>query len=127
MDKAKEKNYRQLMWDYNISPDEVDKLVNGETEFAGHYDINSLFLKMLNSLSWYQIIEIIHIEKIKILLTDRIIKKIRIQSIQNNYARLKKLLRNEALSSARWYSTINEKTAYPILSNRWYGDKQNIF
>ena len=110
------------MWDYNISPEEVDKLMKGEVEFAGHYDISTLFIKMLNNLTWYEIIEIIHIDRIKQLLTDKIINKIRIKSIQNNYAKLKKILRNETLSSAKWYSTNNEQTAYPILSDRWYGD-----
>ncbi len=110
------------MWDYNISPEEVDKLIKGETEFAGHYDINSLFIKILNNLTWYEIIEIINIDKIKILLTDEIINKIRVKSIQKNYAKLKKLLRNETVSSTRWYSASNEQIAYPILSDRWYGD-----
>jgi len=44
MEKYKEKIYRQLMWDYNISPDEIDKLVKSEAEFAGHYDIEKLYL-----------------------------------------------------------------------------------
>jgi len=122
MDKNKEKIYRQLMWDYNISPEEIDKLVNGETEFAGHYDINRLFIKMLNNLSWYEILEIFRIDKIKLLLTDEIINKIRFKSIQDNYARLKRILRNETVPSAEWGSANNEKPAYPILSNRWYGD-----
>jgi hypothetical protein len=122
MDKSKEQIYRQLMWDYNISPEEVDKLVKGETEFAGHYDINSLFVKMLNNLSWYEIIEIFQIDKIKLLLTDEIINKLRFKSIQDNYARLKGLLRNETVSSAKWNSANNEQFTYPILSNRWYGD-----
>lgn len=110
------------MWDYNISPEEVDKLVKGETEFAGHYDINTLFIKMLNNLSWYEILEIFHIDKIKFLLTDEIISKLRFESIQNNYARLKRLLRNETVSTAKWDTENNGQTAYPILSNRWYGD-----
>ncbi len=122
MDKNKEKIYRQLMWDYNISPEEVDKLVKGETEFAGHYDINRLFIKMLNNLSWYEIIEIFQIDEIKLLLTDEIINKIRFKSIQDNYARLKRLLRNETVSSAKWGSANDEQPTYPILSNRWYGD-----
>ena len=122
MDKSKEQIYRQLMWDYNISPEEVDKLVKGETEFAGHYDINSLFVKMLNNLSWYEIIEIFQIDKIKLLLTDEIINKLRFKSIQDNYARLKRLLRNETVPSTKWGSANNEQPTYPILSNRWYGD-----
>jgi len=43
MDKNKRQVYRQLMWDYNISPEKFNKGINGEAEFAGHYDIDSLF------------------------------------------------------------------------------------
>ena len=65
MDKNKEKIYRQLMWDYNISPEDVDKLVKGEAEFAGHYDIDNLFRKMLESFPWFIILQIFEIETIR--------------------------------------------------------------
>ena len=110
------------MWDYKISPEEVDKLIKGEAKFAGHYDINGLFIKMLNNLPWYSIIKILQIEDVKKLLTNKNINKLRFKSIRNQYAKLQKLLRNEPLSAARWNTSSNEQTAYPILSNRWYGN-----
>ena len=122
MDKDKQLIYRQLMWDYDISPEDIDKLIKGEIQYAGHYDINSLFIKILNNFPWYTVIEILPIELVKKLLTDENINKLRFKSIRNQYAKLQKILRNETLSSARWYTKGNEQTAYPVLSNRWYGD-----
>lgn len=122
MNSHKRQIYKQLMWDYNISPEEVDKLIKGEAEFAGHYDIDSLFIKMLNNLTWYSILEILSIEDAEKLLTNKNIRKLRFKSIQNKYAKLQKILRNETLSSTRWNTSNNEQTAYPILSNRWYGN-----
>lgn len=34
MDNSKYIIYKQLMWDYNISPEEVNKLIKGEAEYA---------------------------------------------------------------------------------------------
>ena len=122
MDKNKENTYKQLMWDYNISPQEVDDLITGKTKFAGHYDIEHLFVKILNNFPWYTVIEILPLEVVKKLLTDENINKLRFKSMRNQYAKLQKILRNETLSSARWYNANNEQTAYPVLSNRWYGN-----
>ena len=100
MDKTKEKIYRLLMWDYDISPEEVDKLVKGETEFAGHYDINNLFRKMLESFPWFTIIKLFEINTIAELLTDQIINKLRTQSLRKTYFYVKKRL-HEIIPAAR--------------------------
>ncbi len=127
MEKYKEKIYRQLMWDYNISPEEIDKLMKGEAEFAGHYDIDNLFRKMLENLVWYDILKILTLDQIKELLTDKVIQKLRFKSIQKKYARLQKVLRGQALSSSGWDSSADEQISYPILSDRRYGIKPGIF
>ena len=92
MDENKEKIYRQLMWDYNISPEEVDKLVNGEAEFAGHYNINRLFIKMLESFPWFTIVKIFEINTIAGLLTDQVINKLRTPALRKTYFYVKKRL-----------------------------------
>ncbi|MEA3451116.1 MAG: hypothetical protein U9Q83_04350 [Bacteroidota bacterium] len=92
MDKSKLIIYRQLMWDYNISPSEVDKLVKGEAEFAGHYDIHNLFRKMLESFPWFVILQIFDIKTAKKLLTDHTINKLRIADMRNKYKYVKKRL-----------------------------------
>ena len=92
MDKNKEKIYRQLMWDYNISPEEVDKLIKGEAKFAGHYDINNLFRKMLESFPWFIILQIFEIDVIQKLLTDKTINKLRMPDLRNKYKYVKNRL-----------------------------------
>lgn len=80
------------MWDYNISPEEVNKLVKGETKFAGHYDIDNLFRKMLESFPWFTIIKLFEINTIKGLLTDQMINKLRTPSLRKKYFYVKKRL-----------------------------------
>ncbi len=92
MDSDKEKIYRQLMWDYNITPEEVDKLIKGETKFAGHYDINNFFRKMLETFPWFTIIKIFELHKISELLTDQTVNQLRTPSLKKNYFYVKKRL-----------------------------------
>lgn len=92
MEKYKEKIYRQLMWDYNISPEEIDMLVNGEAEFAGHYDIEKLFIKMLNNFPYFTVLQIFGIDAVVELLTDKTIKRLRFEEAQKKYSYVKKRL-----------------------------------
>ncbi len=92
MDIRKQTLYRQLMWDYNISPQEIEKLINGETQFAGHYDKKGLFIKVLENYPWYIVLQIFDIKTIKELLTDDTIEKLRMEDMKNKYRYVKKRL-----------------------------------
>ncbi len=92
VEKNKERIYQQLMWDYNISPEEVDKLIKGEAKFAGHYDINNLFRKMLESFPWFVILQIFEINTIQKLLTDNTINKLRMPDLRKKYKYVKNRL-----------------------------------
>ncbi len=92
MDKNKKQIYRQLMWDYNISPEDIDKVIRGEAEFAGHYDINGLFVKMLNNFPYFVVLQIFDIFTVKKLLTDKVIEKLRFKELQKQYFYVKKRL-----------------------------------
>ena len=62
------------MWDYSISPGDMEKLLNGKIEKAGHYTREKLFAKMLTGLPWYTIIQLLPVENVKIMLTDKLIQ-----------------------------------------------------
>lgn len=100
MEKHKETIYQQLMWDYNISPEEVDKLVKGKVKYAGHYDIDRLFVKMLNNFPYFIILQIFDIKTVKKLLTNEVILKLRFKEIQEKYKYVQKRLQ-EVISTAR--------------------------
>jgi hypothetical protein len=84
------------MWDYNITVDEIESLLNGTTEKAGHYTLEALFIKMASALPWFTILEIFGAEKVKKMLTDDVIRKIWPESVRNKYRYVSKRLQ-EAL------------------------------
>lgn len=83
---------KQLMWDYNISPDSVDKVLSGEEKYAGHYDRQKLFIKTLESFPWFTVLKIFTLEEVRELLTPLVISKLRSRDLQQKYEFLRKKL-----------------------------------
>jgi len=98
--KISDEVYRQIMWDYPISKKDIENLFSGDIEQAGHYSRNSLFLKMLQSLPWFLLLETLGQEKIQELLTDELIAKIKSESMRKKYTYVKQRLR-EIISATR--------------------------
>ncbi|MCK4799048.1 MAG: hypothetical protein KAT05_16865 [Spirochaetes bacterium] len=111
---------KKIIWDYNISPEEVYKCLKGQIDKSGFYTRNDLILKMLEHLYWYEIIKVVPLEEIKAFLTVSNVKKIYPKGLQLKYEFLRKLLYQEIISSTGWDSKDNEFPEYTILSNRWY-------
>ncbi len=82
----------QIMWDYNIPVADIEALLSGKKEMAGHYDLHSLFNKLIESYSWYTILQIFTPDEIKRLLTDDTINKLRIPSLKKKYEFVKQRL-----------------------------------
>ena len=80
------------MWDYNIPIAEIEALLSGKQENAGHYNRQTLFRKMLESYSWFTILQFFPPDEIKGLLTDDIIKGLRTPSLKKQYEFVKKRL-----------------------------------
>jgi len=83
---------KQLMWDYNISVEDIEALLSGKKEKAGHYSRETLFKKMLESWSWYTILQVFTPDEINDLLTDEVINRLRTISLKKKYEFVKKRL-----------------------------------
>lgn len=91
----KEERYnllRSLMWDYTIPVDDLEDVLTGKKNNAGHYNKRSLFVKMLETFPWFTIIQLFTVEEIKLMLTDDVIKRLRMPSLRNKYEFVKKRL-----------------------------------
>jgi hypothetical protein len=88
------------MWDYNISVKDMEMLIEGKIQKAGHYTYESLFIKMVSGLPWFSVVTIFGPEKIKELLTDEVIRKIWPKSVQEKYDYVRKRLQ-EALPDTK--------------------------
>lgn len=81
----KRKLLRQLVWDYNISADDIEAVLKGIKDTAGPFTREKLLIRMLESYPWFTIIQLISIEDIHRLLTRDMISRLRSQSLKEKY------------------------------------------
>jgi len=91
---------KSIMWDYSIPVSDIEELLDGRIEKAGHYTREKLFVKMLTGLPWYTIIQLVPVEIVKEMLTDEVIGVLWPQSVQKQYEYVRKRLQ-EALPDSR--------------------------
>ena len=84
--------YKRLLWDYNIPAAEVRAVLLGEKQKAGHYDAHGLFKKAIESFSWYTVMDIIPLARIKDLLSDFDLNTLRDKKLTERYAFIKNKL-----------------------------------
>jgi len=86
MEKTEKKRlFKQIMWDYNIPPEDIEAVFEGKQTHAGHYTRDTLFLKLLESYSWFTILQLFPINEIQDLLTSSTISKLRSKSLRKKY------------------------------------------
>lgn len=111
---------RGIIWDYDVDPDELFEVITGKREKSGPFDAERIFVRMLERLSWYELIELLGLEFIKNHLSEDIIRKIRFKALRGRYETIRKVLSGDPLSFSGWDHEYREKIKHTLLSNRWY-------
>ena len=111
---------RGIIWDYDVDPDELFEVITGKREKSGPFDAERIFVRMLERLSWYELIELLGLEFIKNHLSEDIIRKIRFKALRGRYETIRKILSGDPLSFSGWDHEYREKIKHTLLSNRWY-------
>jgi hypothetical protein len=62
----------QILWDYTISVEDVDAVLRGDIKQAGHYNQEMIFLKILESYSWFTILQLFNPNQIKPINADKL-------------------------------------------------------
>lgn len=81
-----------LFWDYNFREEELQALLNGDLDRVGHVDRYGLYARILTSMGWYQVIDLIPENKLEDALSERVITKIRFKDLREKYHFAKRLL-----------------------------------
>jgi hypothetical protein len=89
---AKNKLFRQILWDYDIPPEEIEAVLKGKKNLAGHYTREMLFQKIIESYSWFTIIQLFTPTEIQVLLTSQTISKLRSPALRKKYEFIQKRL-----------------------------------
>lgn len=121
--KLSEDTYRilkRLNWDYEIPLDDIYAVITGERAHAGHCDFEPLFVRMLEQLSWHELLELLGREALTEYLTSDAISQVRLASLRDKNERLRNILRGNPLSFTKWDSGYREEVRDTLFSNRWY-------
>jgi hypothetical protein len=92
--KTAEKNklFQQIVWDYDLPAEDIIAVLNGEKMNTGHYTREKLFQKIIESYSWFTILQLFSPIEIRNLLTDQVIEKLRSPSLRQQYEFVQKRL-----------------------------------
>ncbi len=93
MDTAiKTKLLEQIFWDYHIPVEDIEAVLKGEMSQAAHYTREMIFQRMLESYSWFTILQLLTPAEIKALLTNHTIQKLRSPALRKKYEFIKNRL-----------------------------------
>ena len=76
---------RKILWDYNISGEDCISVLEGRQHSAGHYNEQNLFIKVLESFPWYTVMDLVPLDRIRALLTEELINKLRAEQLKKRY------------------------------------------
>ena len=118
--KRKIRCLKRINWDYTISIEDMFAVINGKKSQAGHWTREDLLLRMLERLSWYDLLDFFPPEKIAQKLRPPLLDKIHNEEKRAKYERLGKILRNEPVSFTKWGAGYSAECRDTLFSNRWY-------
>ena len=120
MDQQLYKILSKILWDYTISHEAVYDLIQGRHSVCAHWDFDAVFVRMLERLSWYELLYVLGQDRIKEKLDEKIILKIYNPGLRKRYERLRKILQGEPLSFTKWGPQFSEEIQDSLFSSRWY-------
>ena len=112
---------KAAFWDYNIDPHDIYLIALGKKERAGFFTKERILIRLLERLSWYELIDLFGKEFLIRNLESSIIRKIRNQGIRNRYELIRRILQGEVVSNTGWSLQNRKRLKSSVLSHRWYG------
>ena len=120
MDQKKYQSLKRITWDYDIPVEDIQAVLSGRKERAGHWDRDALIVRMLEKMSWYELLDLLGPEVLAEKLTSRFLSRLYNKEKREKYERLGKILRGEPVSFAEWGPGYRAKIRGTLFSDRWY-------
>ena len=111
---------KSAFWDYNIDPANIYLTVLGRKKGTGFFTKEKILVRLLERLSWYEIIDLFGKDYLTKNLTSSITGKIRNREIRRKYEFVRRILQNEAVSLTGWSLQNRKRLKSSILSDGRY-------
>jgi len=118
---------KRIIWDYNVDAAEFHAFLCGEKDRFHHFTREMLYVRILERLSWYEILDFLPVSVIKQMLTPKILSMLRSESMRQKYDYVARILHKQTLSPSGWDHRNRKKSQYTILSDRRYSAGQVPF
>ncbi len=112
--------FKGVIWDYNIDPYDLYLIALSKKNNIGFFNSERSLLRLLERLSWYEVLQVFKTDFLKENLTPHLISKIRNVQLRERYELIRKILHEETLSLTGWDIKNRERIKSSLLSNRWY-------
>ena len=122
MQKHLYKALKRMVWDYDIPVEDLYDVIQGKKSHAGHWDFDHLLIRMLDHLSWYDLLDLLGRRTLEEKLVPEILQKIRSPEKRKKYERLGRILRGEPVSFTKWGPEYCQEIRGTLFSNRWYSE-----
>lgn len=116
----KYKILKKIFWDYNIDLLPLNKIVNMQFDVIDKYDFDLVINRMLERLSWSDILDILGVDLLKKILVPGLINKLRSNELKDRYERIRRILFREPLPLSGWDPEYIKRIKTTLLSDRWY-------
>jgi len=116
----KNKVLRSIVWDYQVDGQKLMEVMTGSRDAEGPFNKERIFLRMLERLPWYDILNLVGIKFLQENLTYKRIAQLHQPHQRNRYERIRKILHREPLSFSGWNPCHRQKYRSTLLSNRWH-------
>ena len=83
---------QKIFWDYQFSEEELQDLLHGKILKVGHLDKTGLYSRLLSSLNWYAILDLVGKEHLEEMLSDAVIGRLHSNDLKRKYAVARKIL-----------------------------------
>jgi len=112
--------FKGVIWDYNIDPYDLYLIALGKKNNIGFFNNERSLLRLLERLSWYEVLQVFETDFLKENLTTKLVSKMRNVQLREKYELIRKILHGETLSLTGWDIKNRERIKSSLLSNRWY-------
>lgn len=116
----KYKILKKIFWDYNIDLLPLNKIVNMQFDVIDKYDFDLVINRMLERLSWSDLLDILGVDLLKKILVPGLINKLRSNELKDRYERIRRILFREPLLLSGWDPEYIKRIKTTLLSDRWY-------
>ncbi|MFZ2323570.1 MAG: hypothetical protein WAV89_07735 [Ignavibacteriaceae bacterium] len=116
----KYKILKKIFWDYNIDLLPLNKIVNMQFDVIDKYDFDLVINRMLERLSWSDLLDILGVDLLKKILVPGLINKLRSNELKDRYERIRRILFREPLPLSGWDPEYIKRIKTTLLSDRWY-------